>query len=141
MKNIIKSVRQGKLKFIAGFALGAVIFGGMGALAAGVIANPSTHKLVVDGTPVAAEAYNINGNNYFKLRDIAAAVDFGIDWDADSSTITANTSKSYVAEPSATPIIREYDGKLYEVEVNGGVGTGAGAQNDDGTWVDENDRW
>ena len=54
-------------------------------------------------------AYNIGGNNYFKLRDIGEAFDFGVDWDQDAQTISINTGKGYTPEgavatqePSAT---------------------------------------
>jgi hypothetical protein len=43
-------------------------------------------------------AYNIGGNNYFKLRDIAGLIDFGVTWDAESRTIEIKTENSYVEE-------------------------------------------
>ncbi|MDR2360440.1 MAG: hypothetical protein LBD85_04050, partial [Oscillospiraceae bacterium] len=44
-------------------------------------ATPTTSKITLDGKEVSLTAYNIGGNNYFKLRDIGAAFDFGVDWD------------------------------------------------------------
>lgn len=35
---------------------------------------PTTSKIYVDGVETQFEAYNINGNNYFKLRDVALAL-------------------------------------------------------------------
>lgn len=55
----------------------------------------TTSKLYVDGKAINLTAYNIGGNNYFKLRDIGKTFDFGIGWDAGSSTITINTPDSY----------------------------------------------
>ena len=38
------------------------------------------------------EAYNIDGYNYFKLRDLGAAINFSIGWDANSNTISIVTT-------------------------------------------------
>lgn len=35
---------------------------------------PTTSKIYIDGVETQFEAYNINGNNYFKLRDVALAL-------------------------------------------------------------------
>jgi hypothetical protein len=43
-------------------------------------------------------AYNIENNNYFKLRDIGELFDFGVEWDAATSTIMIDTSKGYTPE-------------------------------------------
>ncbi len=56
-------------------------------------AAPTTSKIYIDGKEVALTAYNIGGNNYFKLRDIGAAFDFGMDWDGAKNTIVVDTSK------------------------------------------------
>jgi hypothetical protein len=36
-----------------------------------------------------------NGNNYFKLRDVAQLFDFGVAWDGMNNTITVDTAKAY----------------------------------------------
>ena len=56
---------------------------------------PSNAKVYLNGDEVALTAYNIDGNNYFKLRDIGAAFDFGVDWDDAAKTIVIDTSKPY----------------------------------------------
>lgn len=48
----------------------------------------NTGKILKNGEPVDVSAYNINGNNYFKIRDIGELVGFTVGWDNDSSTIT-----------------------------------------------------
>jgi alpha-tubulin suppressor-like RCC1 family protein len=58
-------------------------------------ATPTTSKIYLDGKEVQLTAYNIGGNNYFKLRDLGQAFDFGVGWDAASSTITIDTKESY----------------------------------------------
>ena len=51
----------------------------------------SDWKLTVDGTAVEASVYALGGNNYFKLRDLGAALGFGVDYDAgkDAAVITS----------------------------------------------------
>ncbi len=44
-------------------------------------------RLVVNGDEQKIEAYNINGNNYFKIRDLANIVGFEVGWDAASATV------------------------------------------------------
>ncbi len=51
-------------------------------------ANPTDSRILVDGKEIAFDAYNINGNNYFKLRDVAYALrgtekQFEVAWDSD----------------------------------------------------------
>lgn len=58
-------------------------------------ASLNTSKIYRDGNEVNLTAYNINGNNYFKLRDIASAFNIGITWDAKSNTVGIDTSQSY----------------------------------------------
>nr|WP_209467468.1 stalk domain-containing protein [Symbiobacterium terraclitae] len=58
-------------------------------------ATPTTAKVYVNGAEVEVTAYNIGGYNYFKLRDIAKAIDFGVTWDAETSTIGIDPASSY----------------------------------------------
>ena len=58
-------------------------------------ATPTKSKIFLDGNEIVLTAYNIGGNNYFKLRDIGDVLDFGVDWIGDSSTIVIDTSKGY----------------------------------------------
>jgi len=66
-------------------------------LSQGVIAIPTKSTVLVNGIKVAFEAYNIGGNNYFKLRDIAQAFDIGVTWDGATNTVGIDTTISYVA--------------------------------------------
>jgi hypothetical protein len=54
---------------------------------------PTSSKITIDGAEVSLIAYNIDDNNYFKLRDIGQAFDFGVDWDSAKNTIVIDTSK------------------------------------------------
>lgn len=58
-------------------------------------AYPSTATVYINGEKVDLTAYTINGYNYFKLRDIGKAFDFGIIWDGTANTIRIDTSISY----------------------------------------------
>lgn len=55
----------------------------------------SPAALFLNGTQANLTAYNIGGYNYFKLRDVAAAINFGVGWDSKTSTITIDTSTGY----------------------------------------------
>jgi len=97
---------KNKLNFFIGFILGAIIFGGSAAVASGIVANRTTSRVLVNGVQINAEAYNINGNNYFKLRDIGQAIDFAVTWDGANDRILIDTSKGYTPEetaPAPTP--------------------------------------
>lgn len=59
---------------------------------------PSTAALYLDDKEVELTAYTIQGNNYFKLRDIASLIDFGVLWDEAASTIRIDTQTHYVHE-------------------------------------------
>ena len=70
---------------------------------------PTSAKILLDGKEVNLTAYNIDNNNYFKLRDIGEAFDFLVDWDAVLKTIIIDTSKSYPMDMDA---VRQSIGKL-----------------------------
>jgi|GEM_PF-4297263 len=55
----------------------------------------TTAKIFLDGTEVSFTAYNIDGNNYFMLRDMGQAFDFGVDWNGEINTIIINTNIGY----------------------------------------------
>ncbi|GAA3411456.1 hypothetical protein ACFFNY_20115 [Paenibacillus hodogayensis] len=70
-----------------------------------VSANPAPADAVttgstiyLDGKEVPFTAYNINGNNYFKLRDIAKAINFGVTWDGKANQIGIDTKLVYTEE-------------------------------------------
>ena len=65
-----------------------------------VKANYTNSKVLVNGVEIQFEAYNINNNNYFKLRDIAKALSgtdkqFDVSWDAENSSINLVTGAPY----------------------------------------------
>lgn len=58
----------------------------------------TSSKLYVDSLEEKMTAYNIDGSNYFKLRDIAGAFNFGVAWNADANAIEVSTAAGYTAE-------------------------------------------
>lgn len=68
-----------------------------------VTATASVSKVLVDGKQVPFEAYNINNNTYFKLRDIAKAVDgtdktFEVGWNSEHNAINLISGEAYTAQ-------------------------------------------
>jgi hypothetical protein len=70
----------------------------------------------VTGRELNFEAFNIRGNNFFRVRDVAYALSntparFGVAWDSATSTIVLTTGTAYasasgMAAPPASPIPR-----------------------------------
>ena len=58
----------------------------------------TTSSVYIDGVPKKLTAYNIGGNNYFKLRDVAAEINFGVSFDGNTNTISIDTSAGYTVE-------------------------------------------
>ena len=85
--------------FAAGF-LTCLLLAGVTttAYAAGIMAERSHHRIVVDGKEAQMEAYVINGNNYVKLRDIGEQVGFNVYWDSDNGCVQVESNKPYTGE-------------------------------------------
>ena len=82
-------------KFLSGFLLGMIVFGSSSALASGIWAEKSSQNIWADGKKMSIEAYNINGNNYVKLRDIAQAADFKVWYDAEKGIVEIDSDEPY----------------------------------------------
>ena len=82
--------------FAAGF-LTCLLLAGVTttAYAAGIMAERSHHRVVVDGKEAQMEAYVINGSNYVRLRDIGKAVGFEVYWDGDAKCVQVESGKPY----------------------------------------------
>ena len=91
--------------FAAGF-LTCLLLAGITttAYAAGIVAERSTHRVVVDGKEVQMEAYVINGNNYVKLRDIGEQVGFNVCWDSDAKSKKPYTGEAPVKSAATKPV-------------------------------------
>ena len=58
-----------------------------------------------ESAQIAIEAYNIDGYNYFKLRDLGMVLDIGVGWDGAKNTISILSTKGYTNTASAQPDI------------------------------------
>jgi hypothetical protein len=56
---------------------------------------PTTSTIYLDGVKISVTAYNIAGANYFKLRDLGMAFEFGVDWDGTTNAVIISTDKGY----------------------------------------------
>ena len=61
----------------------------------------STNRILVDGQEVRLTAYNINGSNYVRLRDIGKAVGFEVYWDSENGCVQVESGKPYTGEEPA----------------------------------------
>ena len=71
------------IRFASGVVAGALLYGGLTASAravSGVMAERVTQQVCVDGRQVEISAYEIEGSNYVKLRDIGELLDFNVYW-------------------------------------------------------------
>ncbi len=79
------------------------------------VATPTSSRLLINGSEVAFTAYNIGDNNYFKIRDIACAINgteknFGVGWDGENNAISLTRNAPYdsvggelAVNPNAAP--------------------------------------
>ena len=63
--------------------------------ASGAVAKISDQRITVDGVQVNMTAYQIDGNNYVKLRDIGKQVDFGVGYDNATAIVRIDTDAPY----------------------------------------------
>lgn len=67
-----------------------------------VSATATAAKVLVDDVEVAFEAYNIDGSNYFKLRDLAEVLNgtntqFSVSWDSTNKAIALTSGDGYTS--------------------------------------------
>ena len=55
----------------------------------------SSDTVYMNSSAASLTAYTINGNNYFKLRDLGKLLNFGVGWDNTTRTISIDTNASY----------------------------------------------
>lgn len=89
------------LYLLIGLALGFALGSPAAQAIEGILAQRCTSPTLLNGAPVEIEAYNINGHNYFKLRDIGKAVGFNAYWNAEDGTVQIETNRPYTGEAPA----------------------------------------
>lgn len=96
-------MKHNSIGFVVGVLVGAMLMSCTAfATAAAITATRTTTPVYVDGKLVDVEAYNIFGNNYFKLRDLGKLVDFGVYWDDATHTVQIDTTTGYTEEDGST---------------------------------------
>lgn len=99
MKNVISTVIISCVASSVGFSAHAIID-----------AVTSSQKVFVDNQEVTIEAYNIAGNNYYKLRDLGNSLGFSVDYDERSNSVMINTDKQ---TETTRPHYTAPDGTIY----------------------------
>jgi hypothetical protein len=61
-------------------------------------AQPTASTIYLNDKEIKLVAYNIGGSNYFKLRDLGKAINFGVTWDGANNAIKILTSEGYQNE-------------------------------------------
>jgi SpoIID/LytB domain protein len=56
--------------------------------------SPSTAAVAVGNKTVQLTGYNVNDNNYYKLRDIGDALGFAVDWDPEGVVVIRSAEKT-----------------------------------------------
>ncbi|MBQ3054683.1 MAG: hypothetical protein IJC88_01105 [Oscillospiraceae bacterium] len=62
------------------------------------VAKPTNSSVSLNGRKLALTAYNIDGNNYFKLRDLGKALNFSVEWNEANQSISVESAYGY-SEP------------------------------------------
>ncbi|GGG08138.1 hypothetical protein [Paenibacillus abyssi] len=94
------------------------------AASAQVQAVPAASEVFINGQEVKFDAYNINGNNYFKLRDLAKALDgtgksFAVDWDSAGNRINLLPGQAYKPVGGELAVLERLDKKKATVAASG----------------------
>ncbi len=111
----MKSKLQNTTLMLAGILAGVTLTSGAQAAAARLTATRSNCAVYIDGQRTELTAYVINDENYVRLRDIGAKVDFNVYWDG---TVQIETDKPYTGvapekpRPSST-VALPTDGSQY----------------------------
>ena len=97
------------MKKALSFALALALLLPLGIPALAFDAQLSAQNLSVNGKTVDCEKYNIDGSNYFKLRDLAYLLNgtdgqFDIGWDGEKGVGSITTNHAYTA-PSGTELM------------------------------------
>jgi hypothetical protein len=83
----------------------------------GASAVPSSQNLIVDGRKVELHPYNIGGNNFFRLRDLGAVLNFAVDYNATINCVIITSASSESAELTAELIYSKCAPAVFYLEV------------------------
>lgn len=131
------SKRKSVALLLTGILLGAAISGP--AVRAGLQVGPSSQKFYANGEQVQFQAYNINGSNYVRLRDVGKAVGFEVEYDAatDSVYIGGRPMEGYRLANGEAITEENVLALLRDIEEQWPTGTVWGGRSTPGTYKNE----
>ncbi|MDO4270015.1 MAG: N-acetylmuramoyl-L-alanine amidase [Eubacteriales bacterium] len=98
--------------------------------AAALRVQASTAAVLLDGSGVSIKGYNINGNNYYKIADVSAAMGFTAAYESATKTVQIKTAPAPVPEPEPDPEPEEPDEPfvtgIYQVKVDSSLSVRSG---------------
>ena len=59
---------------------------------------PTQSAIILDGQKIRIKACNIDGNNYFRLRDIGKLFDFNVSWAEEENAVLIETGEGYTED-------------------------------------------
>ena len=77
-------------------------------------AYPSSAKVLLDGSGISIKGYSINGNNYYKIDDVANAVGFIAAYESAARTVQIKTADTAQPEEPSEPFVTG----IYQVVVD-----------------------
>lgn len=88
----------------------------------------STSKVLLDGSGVSIKGYNINGNNYYKIADVSAAIGFTAAYESTTQTVQIKTPSAPQPEPEPEPEEpnQPFVTGLYQVKVDSSLSIRSG---------------
>ena len=102
-KDTIRGVREMKKSFVLTLAMMTALGAAVPAMAENTYtATPTGQTVTLNGRQVDFAAYNIQGNNYFKLRDLAAALtgtekNFNVEYNKAKDAVEITSLMPYIA--------------------------------------------
>ena len=100
MEEIMNRIK-GTVLIAAGVLAGLLLSSPASSAMASLMAAPSSQTFYLDDQRISLEAYEINGSNYVKLRDIGQAADFSVTYDAAANSVRIEPDKPYTEEVKA----------------------------------------
>lgn len=91
-------MKNNKMNFITGMIVGSLVVSG--AMATELMVTRTAHNIIVNGEKTEFEAYNINGYNYFKLKDLGEKLDFSVVWDEANQSVLIDSNMPYIEQKS-----------------------------------------
>jgi hypothetical protein len=109
-------LKMNKIKLTALLLSIALIAAALPVSAADVSAVPSNQTFYLDGTKVELAAYNINGNNYVKLRDLYKTINYDVSYKTRTTgefMLRTYTDRAYTPDGSETNVMPTANATAY----------------------------